>query len=85
MNYWMLCCAIMQSGTSSEGAPVELGFTDSERADLLSSLNDWLSILDRVLAREISAERRDELARGAAELREIVDNMLAAKKTRSQP
>ncbi|MBC8090319.1 MAG: hypothetical protein H7Z40_23915 [Phycisphaerae bacterium] len=74
----------MQSGTSSDGAPSDIRFTDSERADLLSSLNDWLGILDRVLTRELSAERREELARGAAELREIVDEMLGARRARGE-
>jgi hypothetical protein len=72
----------MPTDTLSEDSSIEKQPTAAVQANLLVSLNEWLSTLDKVLAGDIGQVQREELARGAAELRALVDGMMESKTTR---
>lgn len=78
----MLSCADM---APSEDAPPPSEGTAATGEDLLTSLNEWLAVLEGVLAREINPEHREELERGTAELKGIVQGLMNDQAARRQP
>lgn len=65
----------MTTDSPSDDAPAQLGQIDPKRVNLHTALNDWLVVLDRVLSQDLNPEQHEQLAKGASELRRIVEGM----------
>lgn len=75
----------MESGLPTESAPPPIDFDAPEADDLVTALNEWLVVLNGVLAREINPEHREKLERGTAELKEIVLGIVNDQGSRRKP